>query len=264
MSSSTASYLEKLYSLNNKVALVIGGGGHLCSAMAESLSMAGATVIVADLRLHKAVEVSDNISAHSDFTVSSLKLDATSRSDHQSALDYIVSTYGQLDILINGAGINSSTPFFEINENEWHDVFDSQLTATMLGCQIFGKHMVSNKKGCIVNISSASAGPPLSKAFAYSAAKSGIVSLTKNLAREFAGSSVRVNSIRPGFFPTKWNIENFIDDTREHSIFSHTPMMRYGMPDELVGGLIWLCSDCSSFVTGADIAIDGGFSCMTI
>lgn len=259
-----SAYLEQLYSLKNKVALVIGGGGHLCSAMAESLSMAGATIIVADLRLHKAAQVSDHICSLSNFSVTPLKLDATVLADHQSALDFIVSNYGQLDILINGAGINSSTPFFEINEDEWHRVFDSQLTATMLGCQTFGRHMVSNNKGCIVNISSASAGPPLSKAFAYSAAKSGIVNLTKNLAREFAVSSVRVNSIRPGFFPTKWNIENFIDDDRERSIFSHTPMMRYGLPDELVSALIWLCSDSSSFVTGADIAVDGGFSCMTI
>jgi NAD(P)-dependent dehydrogenase (short-subunit alcohol dehydrogenase family) len=178
--------------------------------------------------------------------------------------DQCLDTYGSIDILINGAGINAPTPFFEISEEEWHAILDSQITSTFLMCQVFGKHMVERKKGSIINLSSASAGPPLSKAFTYSVAKAGILNLTKNLAREWAPFDVRVNAIRPGFFPTEWSKKNFITSERKAAILGHTPMNRYGTPEELVGAILWLSSAAASFVTGAEIAVDGGFSCMTI
>ena len=124
--------------------------------------------------------------------------------------------------------------------------------------------MLEKSSGSIVNISSASAGPPLSKAFTYSIAKAGILNLTQNLGREWGTSGVRVNAIRPGFFPTKWNQENFITAEREQAILNHTPMNRFGEPDELVGAMLWRASDASGFVTGSEVAVDGGFSCMTI
>ncbi len=134
----------------------------------------------------------------------------------------------------------------------------------MLACQVFGAHMVKRGKGSIVNISSASASPPLSKAFAYSVAKAGVKNLTQNLAREWAMSGVRVNALRPGFFPTDWSKKNFLTPDRVQAILNHTPMGRFGDPRELVGAVLWLCSDAASFVTGAEIAVDGGFSAMTI
>lgn len=115
-----------------------------------------------------------------------------------------------------------------------------------------------------MNMSSASSGPPLSKAFAYSAAKSGIKNLTQNIAREWAKEGVRINALRPGFFPTEWSRKNFITKERESQILGHTAMGRYGEPHELVGATLWLASDGAKFVTGAEIAVDGGFSCMTI
>ena len=124
--------------------------------------------------------------------------------------------------------------------------------------------MLAQGNGSIVNMSSASAGPPLSKAFTYSAAKAGVKNLTQNIAREWAVQGVRVNALRPGFFPTEWSKTHFIDAARNDAILGHTPMGRYGSPSELVGAVIWLCSDAASFVTGAEIAVDGGFSCMTI
>ena len=124
--------------------------------------------------------------------------------------------------------------------------------------------MLANQCGSIINISSASAGPPLSKAFAYSVSKAGIRNLTQNLGREWGQQGVRVNAIRPGFFPTEWNRKNFITPEREKSILSHTPMARFGQPNELVGATLWLASDASSFVTGSEVSVDGGFSCMTI
>ena len=147
-------------------------------------------------------------------------------------------------------------------------IFDNiiavQLKGTMFGCQVFGQKMLEQGRGSIINISSASAGPPLSKAFTYSVAKAGIKNLTQNLAREWATKGVRVNALRPGFFPTEWSQEHFITPEREEAILRHTPMRRYGEPRELVGAVIWLASDAASFVTGAEIAVDGGFSAMTI
>ena len=140
----------------------------------------------------------------------------------------------------------------------------TQVKGTFFSCQVFGKLMKKNKKGCIINISSVSSNPPLSKAFTYSVAKSGIKNLTQNLARELAKFNVRVNAIRPGFFPTEWSKKNFIDKNRKNSILNHTPMKRYGEPIELVSTIIWLSSDSASFVTGAEIPVDGGFTAMTI
>jgi NAD(P)-dependent dehydrogenase (short-subunit alcohol dehydrogenase family) len=124
--------------------------------------------------------------------------------------------------------------------------------------------MTKQKSGSIINVSSASADPALSKAYAYSAAKAGIRNLTQNLGREWAQYGVRVNAIRPGFFPTEWNRKNFITKEREAAILSHTPMNRFGETHELVGATIFLASGASSFVTGSELVVDGGFSAMTI
>jgi NAD(P)-dependent dehydrogenase (short-subunit alcohol dehydrogenase family) len=124
--------------------------------------------------------------------------------------------------------------------------------------------MLENGHGSIINISSASAEPALSKAFAYSAAKAGIRNLTQNLGREWGKSGVRVNAIRPGFFPTEWNRKNFITPDRETAILNHTPMGRFGNTEELIGAAIYLASRASSFVTGSELIVDGGFSAMTI
>jgi NAD(P)-dependent dehydrogenase (short-subunit alcohol dehydrogenase family) len=134
----------------------------------------------------------------------------------------------------------------------------------MLSCQVFGRHMVDRGSGSIINISSASSGPPLSKAFTYSVAKAGVKNLTQNLAREWGTLGVRVNALRPGFFPTEWSKKNFITPDREAAILGHTGMRRYGDPRELCGAVLWLFSDAASFVTGAEIAVDGGFTAMTI
>jgi NAD(P)-dependent dehydrogenase (short-subunit alcohol dehydrogenase family) len=256
-------YLEKLFALQGRVAVVIGGGGHLCGEMAVGLASAGVKVAVVDKRLEKAKKICQRIKRRSG-TAIPLTIEATSKISHQETLASVKKEFGQVDILINGAGINAPTPFLEIKEEEWHAILDSHITATFLGCQVFGEHMVRRQKGSIINISSASSGPPLSKAFTYSVAKAGVKNLTQNLGREWAKKNVRVNALRPGFFPTQWSMKHFIDKDREQAILGHTPMGRYGKPPELVGAVLWLCSEAAGFVTGAEIAVDGGFSCMTI
>jgi len=256
-------YLTKTFALERKKAVVVGAGGYLCGEMSSALAMAGVQVAVLDKNKEKLESVSEKIKAQGGNVIKVL-LDVTSKENHEAALKEVLAKFGDIDILINGAGINAPTPFFDITIEEWQAILQSHITGTLFGCQVFGKYMVENKKGSIINISSASAGPPLSKAFAYSVAKAGIKNLTQNLAREWAPHNVRVNALRPGFFPTEWSMKHFITAEREKAILGHTPMGRYGKPEELIGAVLWLSSDAASFVTGAEITVDGGFSCMTI
>jgi len=258
------SYLNDLFNLEGKVAVVIGGGGHLCSEMAKGLAKAGCKIAVLDLRLEKAVVVENNLKDQGLNNIISFAIDVTKKQEHIDVLKKIINEFGHIDILINGAGINGPTPFFDLGIEEWKTILDSQITGTFLGCQVFGEYMVNNGSGSIINISSASAGPPLSKAITYSVAKAGIKNLTQNLGREWGERGVRVNALRPGFFPTEWNKKNFITPERHEAIMGHTPMNRYGSTDELIGATLWLASDASKFVTGSEVTIDGGFSCMTI
>ena len=257
-------YLNKLFNLNGKVAAVTGAGGHLCGEMVKAYARAGCKVAILDLRLEKAKKIEKEINQEGFKDTISLEIDVSNKSNFVSVLDIIVEELGNIDIFINGAGINGSTPFIDISEKEWDSIMDSQIKGTFFGCQVIGEHMLKNGKGSIINISSASAGPPLSKAFTYSVAKAGIKNLTQNLAREWGTKGVRVNAIRPGFFPTDWNLKNFIDDKRKKEILGHTPMNRFGHPDELTGAILWLSSDAAGFVTGSEVSVDGGFSCMTI
>lgn len=256
-------YLSKLFNLKGKVAVVIGGGGHLCSAMAIGLAKAGVSVAVVDQNEKNRKAVAAKIRKFNPRVVD-LRLDVTKKSEHEDVLAEVLKKFKKVDILINGAGINAPTPVMEISKDEWHAIFDSHATATLFGCQVFGAHMLKRKSGSIINLSSASSGPSLSKAFTYSVAKSGVKSLTQNIGREWAPHGVRVNALRPGFFPTQWSMKHFIDGKRKAAILGHTPMGRFGEPQELVGAVLWLASDASKFVTGSEVCVDGGFTCMTI
>ena len=248
-------------SLKNKVAVVTAGGGHLCSWFAFALVNSGCKVVIVDIREKKLKSVTKKIK---NKNLKYYCCDLLNKPDVEKLSNIIYQKYKKIDILINGVGINSSKKFEEITVSDWNNVLDSHLLSTLFGCQSFGKYMKKKNKGSIINISSASAGPPLSKAFAYSVAKAGIKNLTQNLAREWAKYNIKVNCIRPGFFPTSWNKKNFLNNKRINSIMQHTPMKRFGKPIELCGAIIWLASDSSSFVTGSEIVVDGGFSCMTI
>jgi len=256
-------YLEKIFSLSGRVAVVTGAAGFLCSEMTLAFHRSGCSVAILDSDIDGAEILVQKIRDDGGRAIC-LEMDTSHKTDFEVCLEKILSEYGLVDVLINGAGINAPTPILEITEEEWDRILAVQLKGTLFGCQVFGEQMLKQGNGSIINISSASAGPPLSKAFAYSVAKAGIKNLTQNLAREWAKKGVRVNALRPGFFPTEWSKKHFITQDREQAILGHTAMGRYGKPEELVGAVIWLASDAASFVTGAEIAVDGGFSAMSI
>jgi NAD(P)-dependent dehydrogenase (short-subunit alcohol dehydrogenase family) len=253
-----------LFSLEGKVAAVVGGGGVLAGAMAQGLAEAGADVAILDLSADGAERRAEQIRAVGRKAIG-IAIDATSKADLERALAEILQKLSRIDILINAAGVNSGTPFFEITEEEWHRILDIDLKSVFIACQVFGKAMVdAGKGGSIINISSASSGPPLSKVFTYGVAKGGVNQITQFCAREFAPHQVRVNAILPGFFPAEQN-RKLLTEERTRQIMGHTPMGRFGEAQELVGAAIFLSADgASSFVTGSIVRVDGGFMAMTI
>ena len=168
---------------------------------------------------------------------------------------------GKADILVNCAGVNSATPYADITPEDWHRVVDGNLTATHMACQVFAPAMARQiDGGSILNIGSVTAHLPLSRVFAYAAAKAAVVNLTKNLAREYAPHKVRVNVLCPGFFPAEQN-RKILDKERVDHIVKGTPMARFGEPQELIGAALLLLSRrAGSYLTGADLYVDGGFT----
>jgi NAD(P)-dependent dehydrogenase (short-subunit alcohol dehydrogenase family) len=254
----------ELFSLTGRVAVVIGGGGVLAGEMASGFAAAGADVAILDLNKENADARAARIREQGRRAIG-IAVDATSKENLSSALETVLGELGRVDILLNAAGINSGTPFFEITEQEWDRILDVNLKSMVLACQVFGKAMVdAGRGGSIINISSASSGPPLSRVFTYSITKGGVNQLTQFLAREFAPHNVRVNALAPGFIPAEQN-RKLLTEERVAKIMSHTPMGRFGEPSEMVGAVVWLAAErASSFVTGAIIRVDGGFTAMTI
>lgn len=259
------SFLDSLFGLSNKVAVVIGGSGVLGGTMAEALGRAGANVAIVYYQnkkgAQKRVDAIQNIGGQAI----AVQADTSDKAGLERARDIILNEWDQIDILLNAPGINSTTPVLDISENEWESILKTNLKGVFLACQVFGDWMIKNKHGgSIINISSVSSFRPLSKVFTYSISKSGLNSLTRFLAREWAAYNIRVNAIAPGFFPARQNRE-ILTEERKRAIFTHTPLSRYGEPEELSGVVIWLASEkASSFVTGEIVAVDGGFTAMTI
>lgn len=250
--------IDERFRLRGKVAVIAGGAGYLGSTLAQAMAESGMRVITLDL-----AEQAKGASAPQE-GISRLRCDVTSKPDLIRCRERILRDHRQVDVLLNAAGTNAPTPVFDIAKEEFERIIRVNLLGTLYGCQVFGEPMVRRRSGSIINVSSVSLGPPLSKAFIYSTAKAGVFNLTQNLAREWAPSTVRVNALRPGFFPTEWSMKHFIDEERKANILRHTPMGRFGKPEELAGAVLWLASDAASFVTGSLVTVDGGFTAMTI
>lgn len=257
----TAQFLENLFSLAGKTAVVVGGTGVLGGALAEGLAQAGAFVVVAGRGADRGQARVDAIRAAGG-DGAFVAVDAVERSSVRALLEAVINARGRADILVNCAGVNSSVPYFEIPDDDYDKVLDTNLKSTHLGCQIFGAHMASLGGGAILNIGSVSADKPLSKVFIYSASKAAVLNYTQNVARELAPKGVRVNALCPGFFPAEQN-RKILSPERTASIMSQTPMNRFGNPEELVGAAILLCAPVAgSFITGTSLYVDGGFTGM--
>ncbi|WP_068677069.1 SDR family oxidoreductase [Oceanobacillus sp. Castelsardo] len=256
--------MENLFDLTGKVAVAIGGNSTLGAAMAKGLAEQGAKVAIVGRNLEKAEEVTKEIEA-SGGIAKSFQADVSDMETVKKAAAEIEDWAGGWDIVLNAPGKNSTTPFFELDPEEWDDIMNVNLKGLVFTIQLFAKKMVEqNRKGSIINVSSASSNIPLSKVFTYSASKAGVNNITQFLAREFAPHGIRVNAIVPGFFPAVQN-RKIMDEARIESIMNHTPMKRFGEPEELKGAAIYLASDkASGYVTGSFLRVDGGYLSMTI
>ena len=257
------SYVEDLFSLEGQTAVVVGGTGVLCGEMAKGLAQAGADVVVVGRSEEKGAERVSEIEALGG-KASFVAADVASRESLESLLAEVLEAHGKVDILVNGAGVNSPTPLLEIEDEEFARILDINLGAILRSCQVFGRQMLEQGSGSIINIGSISGLGPLSKVFTYSASKAAVHNLSKNLAREWAEQGVRVNTLVPGFFPAEQNRKVLTED-RVAAIMGHTPANRFGDAHELNGATLLLASaNAGSFVTGIEMIVDGGFSAMSI
>jgi len=258
------SYLKGLFGLHGRTAVVIGGTGVLGSAFCEALAGAGAHTVVAGRDRARGADCVQRLTSAGG-GAEFFSLDCTSHRDLDNLVTHLSRSNRAVDVLVNGAGINSATPFLEITEEEWDRILNVNLRGVRLACQVLGKYMIQRgTRGLIINIASLSGITPLSRVFTYSATKAAVINLTQNLAREWAHVGIRVNSVSPGFFPAEQN-KSILTEERIESVMRHTPLKRFGLPKELAGAILFLASpNAGSFVTGTNLVVDGGFSSTTI
>jgi len=272
--------------LKGRVAVVTGGGGVLCSTFASALAQCGARIAILDLKEEAAEGVAESIRADGGEAMA-VQVDVLSRESLEKARDRIEETLGSCDILVNGAGGNHPRgttsgeylqeedlvndnkelkTFFDLDSEGVSFVFDLNFMGTLLSSQVFARNMVMRKHCVIINVSSMNAFTPLTKIPAYSAAKAAVSNFTQWLAVHLSKVGIRVNAIAPGFFLTDQNRSLLLKEDgsytpRAEKIMGQTPMERFGVPEDLVGTLLWLVDDrASDFVNGTVIPVDGGFS----
>jgi NAD(P)-dependent dehydrogenase (short-subunit alcohol dehydrogenase family) len=267
--------MSELFDISGKVVAITGGGGVLCGGIAEHLAARGAKVAVMDLKIEAAEEVIGRVVAAGGIATG-ITANVLQRDSLEAAHRLCVETLGPVDVLINGAGGNhpSATTgpdkkFFDLPIDAFQKVMDLNIIGTILPSMVFGKAMVDRGEGVILNIASMNAFKPLTRIPAYSAAKSGVKNFTEWLAVHMAqeySPKIRVNAVAPGFFLTHQNRFLLTDkDTggltpRGQAIITHTPMKRFGSPDDLYGTVVWLISPASQFVSGITVPVDGGYS----
>jgi NAD(P)-dependent dehydrogenase (short-subunit alcohol dehydrogenase family) len=262
--SDSSTFLKELFSLEGRVAVVIGGTGVLCGAMAWGLWRAGCRVVLVGRNRAKAeshFQDWKSLPGEARF----FKADVTRRDQVVTIIPAVMDLFGRIDIWINGAAINPPVPYFDITDEEFGNILDTNLKSVHMACQIIGKHWIDNgQKGCIINMSSMAAVRPLSRVFVYSLTKAALLNLTQNLAREWAVHGIRVNALCPGFFPAEQN-RRVLDKSRVKAIMDHTPMRRFGDAEELIGATLLLSSEeAGGFITGSNLVVDGGFSTTSI
>ncbi len=256
-------YAGTPFDLSGKTAVVIGGTGELCGAMAEGLASAGASIVLVGRSAEKAADRIRSIEEKGG-TAEFQACDVSARASLESLAETVFTSHGRVDVLVNGAGVNSPTPFLEIEEEEMESILEINFKAVFRACQVFGKKMLeAASPASIINVGSMSGVIPLSRVFTYSATKAAVHNLSKNLAREWATAGIRVNTIVPGFFPAEQN-RKILSEERIAQIMGHTPMNRFGEAHELTGATLLLASAAGAFMTGTEILVDGGYAAMTI
>jgi NAD(P)-dependent dehydrogenase (short-subunit alcohol dehydrogenase family) len=267
--------MKDLFDVKDKAVVITGGAGVLCGEMARALAQRGAKVCVADFDEKRAHELCQEIEGDGGFALP-VKINVLERSTVQEAFGCAAESLGKIDALINGAGGNRKeatcvppTTFFDLPEDALRMVFDLNCMGTIIPSQIFGQHMAERGEGTIINISSMNAFRPLTNIAAYSGAKAAISNFTQWLSTYMAqrhSPKIRVNAIAPGFFLTEQNRFLLTDEktgdltARGKTIIEHTPMGRFGDPEDLIGTTLWLISDAAKFVSGVVVPVDGGFS----
>jgi len=262
------------FDFTGKVAVVTGGGGVLCGAMARALAERGASVAVLDLLLPAAEKIAAEIEGKGGRAVA-LEANVLNKQSLETLAQRIVEAFGRIDILINGAGgakkeatTSEALSFFDLPEDAVRWVFDLNFMGTFLPCQVFGRYMVNQGSGSILNISSMGGYRPLTRSVAYSAAKAAIINFTQWLAVHMSqecSTHIRVNALAPGFFLTEQNRFLLVEEQsgelteRGKRIIAHTPMGRFGRPEDLIGPALLLLSDAAAFVHGTVVMVDGGF-----